>query len=411
LEFYLKMPYISELLNKKITDSSDATVGRLEDILTAPKEGAFQPLEYLVVKVKSDETKFVPYEFVENFNTSEISLKNLFSNIALSTLPGGQYVYLKKDVLDKQIVDVAGTRVVRVNDLRIGTVENKVCVLGIDPSFRGLLRRMGLGDSVLTRFFELKFIDWRQAKLLQGSMPLQLNTAADQLKELHPADLANIVEDLDIKHGSSLLASLDSAEAARVLEEIDPDLQTVLVKHLGPERAGKILSQMSSDEFVDLVKTFSGEETKEFLSKVSTSRAQSVQKLISYSDNTAGGLMTLDFFAARPEWSVSGAIEELRKVSKSMRSIVHVYIVDESGKFKGAVSLRRLLLAQPNDKISHLAKEFAAHSTLKPHDKLPKVIKLMTKYNLYTAAVLDKEKKLVGVVTIDDVMRLLAPTA
>ena len=405
------MPYISQLLNKKITDSSDAAVGKLEDILISPKQGSFQPLEFLVVKTANDDTKFVPYEFVENFTAYEISLKNLFSSVALKNIPGTQYVYLKREVLDKQIVDVAGTRVVRVNDLRIGSVENKMCVLGIDPSFRGLLRRIGLGDSFLARFFDVKFIDWREAKLLEATSPLQLNTAVEQLKELHPADFANIVEDLDIKRGSSLLASLDSHAAAKVLEEIDPDLQTILVKHLGPERAGNILSQMSSDEFVDLVKTLSGDETKAFLSKVSTSRAQSVQKLISYQDNTAGGLMTLDFFAAQPQWSVAEAIEELRKVSKSMRSIVHVYVTDQNGKFRGAISLRRLLLARPEEKISSLAKEFPVYSTLKPHDKLDKVVKLMTKYNLYTAAVLDREKKLVGVVTIDDVMRLLAPEA
>jgi len=139
------MPYISELLNNKITDSSDANVGKLEDILITPKEGAFEPLEFLVIKARGGGTKFVPYEFVANFTDDQISLKNLFSKIALNELPPGRaYVYLKKEVLDKQIVDVAGTRVVRVNDLRIGVVDNKMCLLGIDASFKGLLRRLGL---------------------------------------------------------------------------------------------------------------------------------------------------------------------------------------------------------------------------------------------------------------------------
>lgn len=405
------MPYISELLNNKITDSSDASVGKLEDILIVPQEGAFEPLEFLVVKIRGGETRFVPYEFVANFTSSQISLKNLFNKIALSELPGGKaYVYLKKEVLDKQIVDVAGTRVVRVNDLRIGVVDNKMCVLGIDPSFRGILRRLGLGQMFL-KLFEAKFIDWRQAKLLEGSGPLQLNTAAEELSELHPADLANIVEDLDVKYGSQLLASLDSAEAAKVLEEVDPELQTILIKYLGPERAGKILGKMSSDEFVDLVKTLSREESKEFLSKVSGSRAKSVEKLLHYPDNTAGGLMTLDFFSAWPEWTAGQTIEEIRKISDNIRSIVHVYVTAEDGSFKGAVSLRRLLLADKTLLMGALAKDFPSYSTLKPNDKIPKVIKLMTKYNLYTAAVIDKEKKLVGVVTIDDVMRQLYPSA
>lgn len=406
------MPYISELLNNKITDSSDETVGKLKDILISPKEGSFAPLEFLEISIGKGAIRFVPYESVGNFTSSQISLKTLFNKIALEQLPAGSgYVYLKREVLDRQIVDVAGTRVVRVNDLRIGNFENKMCVLGIDASFRGLLRRFGVNDSLFAKPFGVTLIDWRQAKLLEGSAPLQLNTAAEQLNRLHPADLANLVEDLDVKYASNLLASLDSSRAAKVLEEVDPRLQTILVKYLGPEKAGKILGQMSSDEFADLVKTFSSREAGEFMSKVSGKRAQSVQQLLAYEDNTAGGLMTLDFFSARSDWTVEQTVNELRKNSQNIRSVVHVYVTDETGRFAGAVSLRRLLLAGKEELMKNLAKDFPSYSTLKPNDRIQKVIRLMTKYNLYTAAVLDKDKRLVGVVTIDDVMRLLAPSA
>ncbi|MBI5530000.1 MAG: magnesium transporter [Candidatus Doudnabacteria bacterium] len=404
------MPYISELLNNTITDSSDVSVGKLEDILIAPKADSFAPLEFLVIKTHQGR-KFVPYEYVANFNSSEISLKNLFNKVAQNELPAVQFVYLKKQVLDKQIVDVAGTRVVRVNDLRIGNFENKVCVLGIDSSFKGILRRLGLAGSIFGKPFSVSLIDWRQATLVDSKKGLELNTVAEDLSHLHPADLANIVEDLDVKFGSSLLASLDSTEAAKVLEEVDPKLQTVLVKYLGPERAGKIMSQMSSDEFVDLVKTLSGDEANQFLSEVKGSRAQSVKKLLNYPDNTAGGLMTLDFLAVRPEWTIAQVVEEIRKVSDGMRSLPYVYVTYEESRFIGVVSLRRLLLAKSQEKIGDLAKRFPSYAFLKPGDKIEKIIQLMTKYNLYTAAVLDKEKKLVGVVTIDDVMRQLFPSA
>src|SRR6185312_1351285 len=190
------MPYISELLNNKVTDSADRKVGKLQDILIIAKEDSFDPLEFLLIKNSQGQTFYVPYEFVENFTSSKISLKNIFSKIALTQLPAGKsYVCLKKEVLDKQIVDVAGTRVVRVNDLRIGFFENKMCVLGIDASFKGLLRRLGFADFFIASPFDVKLIDWRQAKLLEGNSPLQLNTAEEQLSHLHPADLANLVED------------------------------------------------------------------------------------------------------------------------------------------------------------------------------------------------------------------------
>ncbi|MEK7161570.1 MAG: CBS domain-containing protein [Patescibacteria group bacterium] len=404
------MPYISELLNNTITDSSDDSVGKLQDILISPKADSFAPLEFLVVKAK-DGIKFIPYEFVANFNSSEISLKNLFNKATQNELPKGQFVYLKKEVLDKQIVDVAGTRVVRVNDLRIGNFENKVCVLGIDSSFKGLLRRLGLAGSFLGKPFTVSLIDWRQATLVDSKKGLELNTAAEDLRHLHPADLANIVEDLDVKYGSSLLAALDSREAAKVLEEVNPALQTILIKYLGPESAGKIMSQMSSDELVDLVKTFSSEESSEFLSQVAGLKAQSVSRLLAYPDNTAGGLMTVDYVSCPPETTVQQATETIKKLSDGFRSIMYIYVVDAQGNFYGVVSLRRIIIADKDTTMGQLAKRFSKASVLKTGDKIERIMQLMTKYNLYSAAVLDKEKKLVGVVTIDDIMRQLFPRA
>ncbi len=404
------MPYISELLNNTITDSSDDSVGKLQDILISPKADSFAPLEFLVVKSKEG-IKFIPYEYVANFNSSEISLKNLFNKASQDSLPKGQFVYLKKEVLDKQIVDVAGTRVVRVNDLRIGNFENKVCVLGIDSSFKGLLRRLGLAGSFLGKPFTVSLIDWRQATLVDSKKGLELNTAAGDLRHLHPADLANIVEELDVKYGSSLLAALDSREAAKVLEEVNPALQTILIKYLGPESAGKIMSQMSSDELADLVKTFSSEESGEFLSQVAGLKAQSVRRLLAYPDNTAGGLMTVDYVSCPPDTTVKQATEMIKKLSEGFRSIMYIYVVDSQGNFYGVVSLRRIVIASPNTSMGQLAKRFSKASALKTGDKIEKIMQLMTKYNLYSAAVLDKDKKLVGVVTIDDIMRQLFPTA
>lgn len=405
------MPYASRLLDNMVTDSSDAVIGKLADILISPQEGKFAPLEYLEVKQSRDaKPVFIPYGYVANFDNRLISLKSLFSKIPLSEIDPKNYIFLKRDVLDKQIVDIAGTRVVRVNDLRLGNFDGQTCVLAIDPSFRGLLRRLGLEDFLFSRFFKVQLIDWRQAQFL-GHGPLQLNTLSEELSHLHPADLANIVEDLDIQTGSQLLASLETKEAAKVLEEVDPRWQNILVKYMGPEKASKILAQMSTDEIVDLVKSFSSEEAQVFLSHVSNGRAKSVEKLLKYPDNTAGGLMTTEYVTVRPDWTVQQAIQEINKASPLFRSIVYVYVTEEDGRFFGVVSLRRLMAAAPQILIAKLAKLPEARSTLKPEDKIKKVVRLMTRYNLYTAAVVDKDRKLVGIVTIDDVMRQLYPTA
>jgi magnesium transporter len=405
------MPYISELLNNKIYDSSDEIAGKLKDILILSKDGNFAPLEYLVVKTKpGNEIMFVPYDAISNFTSSEISLKTLFNKVALKELPKKKFVYLRRDILDSQIVDVAGTRVVRVNDLRIGTFEDKMCVLAIDPSFRGLLRRLNLENTPLGFPFKVNLIDWRKAQFI-GNGAVQLSIDEKSLGHLHPADLANILEELDVKHGSRLLSSLDEKEAAKVLEEVDPRWQGILVKYLGPEKAGKILGQMSSDEIVDLVKSLNSEEAKEYVDKIGGGKAQTIEKLISYPDNTAGGLMTLDFVSVRPEWTVGQTIEEIKKLSSAMRSILYIYVTAEDQKLIGIISVRQLLISAPDTKTKDLAKPVAGHSTLKPDDSINKILKLMTKYNLYTSAVLDKDRKLLGIVTIDDVLRILYPAA
>lgn len=406
------MPYISELLNNQISDSSDAVVGKLQDILIAPpEEGSFEPLEFLVVKTLDGQIKFVPYGYVANFTTSQISLKNLFNKIALDQLPDKQFVYLRRDVLDQQIVDIAGTRVVRVDDLRIGIFDRKMSVLAIDASMSGLLRRLGKLGGLFSWMFKVHLIDWRQAQLLGGGGVVKLNIVAENLSHLHPADLANIVEDLDVQQGSGLLTSLSEKEAAKVFEELDPEWQNILLKYLGPEKAGKILQQMPADEFVDLVKTFSEPEAREFLSTMKNGKAKGVEKLLAYPNNTAGGLMTLEYVAARPDWLVSQTIEQIKKLSDSYRSIVFVYVTNEDGKFLGVVSLRRLLAAAPDMQMEKLVKTLEPYAVLEPTDKMRKIISLMTRYNLYTAAVVDKEGKLAGIVTIDDVMRHLYPSA
>lgn len=404
------MPYISQLLNNTITDSSDSLVGNLKDVLISPKNGSFSRLRFLVVRTKDKKSKFVSYDYVENFTSNSISLKNTFEHIALSELPNEPFVYLKKEVLDRQIVDISGTRVVRVDDLRIGNFDGKMCVLGIDTSFQGLLRRTGIDISFLNAIFKARFLDWREVQLLNNG-PLQMNSMAENFKQLHPADLANIVEDLDVKRGSTLLGSLDDREAAKVMEELDTAKQNVLAKYLGPEKAGKILAQMSSDEAVDLIKTFSDEEAVQYLSQVNDRKVENIEKLTEYSDNTAGGLMTLEYIAVGPEWTVEQSLLELKKQSPNFRSIFFIYVIDEQKDFIGVVSLRRLITASPDMHMKDLAKSFSRLSILYPDDNIHRIIEVMTRYNLYTAAVMDEHKKMLGVVTIDDVMRQLFPAA
>ncbi len=404
------MPYLSRLLNSQVNDSADAVIGRLEDVLIKVKPGEYSVLEYVIIKRRHQKKRIIiPYDAVENFSSEEVSLRTLFSKINfLESEPDG-YIRLNRDVMDQQIVDVAGARVVRVNDLRIGDFEGKMCVLGIDVSFRGLLRRLGVSWLDVFNLFKVNMIDWRKAQPVEGV--LKLDSVSKDLTRLHPADIANIIEDLSVKQGSNLVLSLDKNMAARVFEEIDPEIQKLLISQLSPEHAARISERMSIDELVDLIQSLPTHQSKQLLDFVEQDRMKKVNKLLSYEDDTAGGLMNVDYLAGTPDDTVSTTIDKIRKLSDNFRSANYVYVIDDKGKYKGVVSFRRLLVADADEILKDVMKKNVHLPVLHPDQSIKSVAHLMTKYDLNSAAVVDKDNKFLGVVTVDDVMRVLMPNA
>ena len=402
------MLYFSQILNSRVEDSADHYIGRLKDVLIRAEPGVYSPLMFLLVR-RGRKEMFIPYSYVENLSKRDISVKTLFAKLELTVPKLSDFTFLNRDVMDQQIVDVVGARVVRVNDLSLGSLENKMHVLGIDVSGKGLLRRLGLSWLDFGNWMKVNLIDWRGAQRVRGI--LKLDKVAKNLNKLHPADLANIIEDLSVRHGSALVRSLDSREAAKVIEEMDPHLQKILINHLGPEKAAKIIEKMSIDEIVDLMQLFPNYEAQQYLAYLHHGNLSRIENLIAYEGDTAGGLMTTDYMTAPPDWTVEKLIEEVKIISPVLRSLLFVYITDEDEKFMGPVSVRNLLVADKNQTLDKLLKPVSQLATLKPEDSLDEVVNTMTKYNLYSAAVVNAEGKLAGVVSIDDVMRCLAPKA
>ncbi|MFA6376982.1 MAG: PRC-barrel domain-containing protein, partial [Candidatus Paceibacterota bacterium] len=374
------MLYLSQILNNKVTDSSDKVIGRLEDIIIQSKAGVYSPLDLLVIRKNKEKEFCVPYEYVANLSKGEVNLRNTFVNVKTVSEPKENYIKLKRDVLDQQIVDVGGARVVRVNDLKLGLFENKMSVLGIDVSFKGLLRRMNVSWLDFLNILSVHLIDWRKAQPVKKGA-LKLDTISKDLARLHPADLANIVEDLSLRQGSKLMSSLDEDTAAQVVEEMDPEVKKILVNHLGTEKASKIIDKMSADEIADLLQMLSQEEAKDLLSYLQNGKLKKVQKLIKYGKDTAGGIMTADFVSGLPDWTVKHAIMEIKKLSPSIRSMLYIYITDKEGYFKGAVSLRRLLTADKDQTMADLIKRLPSSSTLRTGQKIKDIVRVMTKYN------------------------------
>lgn len=408
------MLFLSSLLNARIRDNEGRLCGTVEDIIIdVGSEHEFPPIIGFKLKNARDKKHtFLPVEPVESWGPGEIELdKKYIDVLGHDPHKNRKIIYLKESVLDKQIVDLTGMRIVRANDLRFNRINKIMCFVAIDISTRALLRRLGLYFKGLDEVFTPGFIEWKNVRLMHNQ--LQLSTSAKDMVKLHPADIANIVEKMNINQGSTFLQSLDESTAARVLEEIQPAAKRILVQNLGTERASKLASKMSADELADLIQILPDKASEKIIENLpEDSRTRKIKKILEYDEDTAGGLMTPEYISVTGNMKVSEVIEKIKNLSHMHHSIYFVYVLDEKNKFKGVVSLRKLIIANKDKRVHKIMtrRERRMPSTHVNHP-LKEVATMMTKYNLLSVAVLDNGGKLLGVVTADDIMRKLIPEA
>ena len=403
------MPFLAQFLNSEVVDSAHKTIGTLIDLLASNTETGYAPITALVIKEKDSKLqRIVPFSYVINLSKDEIPLKTLIKNIEPRDVQPND-IFLYRDILDKQIVDMQDRRVVRVNDLQFGVINNKPHILGIDVSTRGIFRRIGLDKVPPFTFFKPKFIDWQKVQVVGGS--LKLTTLSKELIKLHAADLADIVEDLNPSQSESLMKSLDTDTAAKVFEELDDEFRHYVMKLLDPKRAGFILSRLPIDELVDYFQTLPKKETKKLMTSLDDAKKKAVQKFLQYEDDTAGGLMTTEVIKASPNWTVTKTRDYIKEVSDNYRSISFVYVMDEDNELVGIVSLRALLISEPDEKLKNIMKTIKDDKTITVDTELEDIAEKMTKYNLSSVIVMDDKRRFLGVVTVDDVMQHLIPDA
>lgn len=405
------MLFFSEVLNAEVRNQSDDVIGKLDDIaIKLEPEKEYPPIIGILVKTKKGDKNFIGVNYVESFGKGQVTLNNGIHAIDNAIPAEKDVIFVRQTILDRQIVDLRGIRVVRVNDLQFGVVQYAMSLVAIDVGRLGLWRRLGLAGLNFFNHLKPQLIEWRNIRLVGDK--LQLLVGIKELVKMHPADIANIIEKLNLNQGSQLLQALDQKTAARVLEEIEPDLQRILVESLGPERAANVMQRMSVDELVDLIQMLPAHKSKEIMSKLPIdSKTQKIKKILEYDEDTAGGLMSTEFVTASPSAKVQEVVDEIRSTFHLYRSIYFIYIIDENGKFIGVVSIRRLLVAEKDQTMDELLKDVKILPTIYTDHDVLDIASMMTKYNLLSVAVLDKDQKLVGVVTVDDVMRHFMPHA
>jgi magnesium transporter len=404
--------YLSQLLGRPVRDLSGQTVGRLQDIAIR-REGEFPPVTKLVLCCKKD-SLVLPWSMVRSISDEAITLSHPSNELSPMALEQNE-VLLAKDVMDRQIVDTHGRRVVKVNDLRLGAVAGTVRLIAAGVGSRSVLRRLGLEGVALAlcSWFGYRIpehlISWEHVSTLDAApQQLELNIEGDRLRKLHPADLADILSELNTKEQINLISSLDEETAAEALEEMEPEERAAIMHSIPGHVGAGILDEMAPDESADLVADLTPERADELLSLMGEEEASDVRELLAYDEDTAGGLMTTEFVGVRAGLTAAQAVAHLREQHEAAEVIYYIYVLDSADRLVGIMSLRDLIMA-PSEQ---LVDEIMTTRVIKvgPEARQHEVAKLIARYNLLAVPVVEEEGKLLGIVTMDDAIDVALPT-
>ncbi len=408
---------LSELLGSTVYDPSGAVTGRVREVTLAPQEDRSR-ISSLIVKTQSG-NRVLPFTSVSAINGGIQA-----ATVAGDWLPvnGTEGLFLlERDLLDQQVIDVNGRKVVRVNDVDLQVDPPKdlnrtnpvLRVLSVDVGARGAIRRLlrGVAPKAALRALLVNIpprtIPWNFVDVIETdpARRVKLKISHDGLAKLHPADIADIVEDLAPDERQAVFQTLDDGVAAEALEEVEPRVQKSIVESLDSERAADIVGEMDPDAAADLLGELAEERTEQILINMEPAAQQGVVELMEHREETAAGRMTTEFLALPVGATVQNSIDSLREFEGGVEVVSTIYLVDSHGTLVGAVPLARIVLAPPSTPMLSLTQEplVFAHEGAEENE----VAELFDKYNLVTLPVVDSHNKLKGVITSDDVISML----
>ena len=405
------MPYLSEIQHRKVIEPNGNEVGTLKDLAVVP-HGQFPAVQWAILAT-GDGERIVKWTDMAQ-EIGHLRLRTRKDAMVDATLPP-EALWLSRDLLDKQIVDTHGAKVVRVNDLQLSDVDGQLRLVGADVGLRGLLRRIG-AESLAERVFGLAgrklprgIIPWHLVEPLDAASGANVRVAVPRTKLalLHPADIADIVEEMAADERRAVFEQLDVGTAAEALSEIEPEMQASIVSDLDQERAADILEEMAPDEAADLLQDLSAERREGLVELMEKDEAHDVEELLTHDEDSAGGIMTTDLISLPAEFTAQQAIERLRELQPDPELTYYLYVVDAEGRLDGVISLRDLVVARPEAKLVDIMDPHV----LKVEAMTPKedVAALIAKYDLLALPVVDARRKLLGTVTVDDVVEIMMP--
>lgn len=410
---------LSSILGAPVYEASGALAGHVRGVAISPQDDRGHVSD-LVVKTAAGE-RVLPIKAVSSLERSALRAPAVRTSGNAEDWPplvsSSGMLLLERDLLDQQIIDVSGRKVVRVNDLDLCPEPANGCVkikVGrVDIGLRGAVRRLlkGLAPSraieALAGRMPERAIPWEAVNLIETdpARRVHLKLEYQKLAQLHPADIADILEDLAPAEREAVFGSLDEEVAADALEEIDPKMQVELMRSIDSDKAADIVEEMEPDAAADLLGDLPLETSEEILEEMEPKEREEMAELLAFKENTAAGRMTTEYIAVPPQATVEDAILKLRAFPGEPELINTIYLVEAGGKLAGAVPLVSLVLASAGARLSTLSPERVISCTATTKDK--DVAEMFDKYNLMSLPVVDDEGRLAGVVTADDVISVL----
>ncbi|MBV8372993.1 MAG: magnesium transporter [Candidatus Eremiobacteraeota bacterium] len=403
--------FISELVGRQAT-VNDLAIGKVTDFLVSKPEDAFPQIDGLVVKTTRG-MRYAPIDTVTDIDPE--------GTIALTAAPkeaapsDADTLYLVSDLLDKQIVDVDGRKVVRINDLELASTGGRLRVVAADVGVAGLLRRLGLKSfgrrftPGIYRAVPRAMIAWNSVAPIREANPAQVRLSVKQnkLARLHPSDLAEIISDLSAREAAAVVGQLDDETAADAFEHLDAEKQRTLIDDIGTERAADIIEEMDADDAADLLSELPEEQQSQLLAEMSAYTAGELRELVKYDEDTAGGLMTTDYVWIYPHRTTEATIRKIREIAPASEFIYYLYVLDKDDHLLGTLSLRTLLLALPTAFIDRIMQTDLV--TVAPDTPAVDAAATIARYDLLAVPVVDEGGKMLGIVTVDDAIDAIMP--
>lgn len=399
--------YLSRIIGTEFFSETGKPLGKVKDLMV---DFSQEKPKVIGVKAKiNNKIKVLDFQYFDLRRTGSTYVIYCDKIVDYTPPDNKNILYLNENIIDKQILDINGRKLVRVNDIRLARINSGSYAVAVDVGMDGILRRLGFAKffhkllspfklSVPSRYIlfdDVEAVDF-------STFGITLSKPYSKLHTLHPSDLADVIEDLDKKSQKAIFEALDEEKAADVLEELEPEAQVSVIESLSIEKAADVLEKMPADEAADLIDELENEKAEQLLNEIEKESSDDIREILKYEDDTVGSLMATDFISFNEDTTVGETINELRQLKPESDTIYYLYVVNKQDKLLATVSLRDLVISDPSTRLKNIMKKNIV--SVFDTDELDSLAGIISKYNLLAIPVTNKDMVMEGVVVIDDIV-------